>query len=274
VNALWEKEVLLLRGTFKIPPIKKGHRYRLRINDGDHVGAGGGHIVYINGKQLIEGKQCGGRGSGGKVKGAYITSEFLKDFQGGEVTVAIKTFLRFNSKYKVKPTTRTPQGKISLHLEEQKLPPMGDDLVTKSAAVVPMLSSQWQAMQGLEERDKPVGDQEFRWDGKFVTNPKLLGTWSLIGQVKTVEEFDPKKKPRRVRAPFARITFKDKAMTSELLWMWSGDTLMDLSKYQALKMQVKKIDDSEYLFVESGGFSTGNKPGWKSPLYVLKKQTR
>ena len=33
-----------------------------------------------------------------------------------------KTFLRFNDKYKVKPTQRMPQGKISLHIEEQKIP--------------------------------------------------------------------------------------------------------------------------------------------------------
>jgi len=272
VNTLWEKEVLLMRGTFKIPPLKKGHRYRLRINDGQHVGAGGGHVIYINGKELIEVKQGNGRGSGGQVKGAYITREFIEDFQSGQVTIAVKTFLRFNSKYKVKPTTRTPQGKMSLHLDEQKLPPMGDDLVTKSAGVVPMLSSAWQAVQGLEERDKPAGDQEFRWDGKFVMNPKILGSWNVIGQVKTIEEFDPTKKPRRVRAPFATLTFKDKAMTSDLLWMWSGDTLMDLSKFQALKMTVKTIGDERYLFVECGGFSTRHKPGWKSPLYVMRRK--
>ncbi|MFP6881607.1 MAG: DUF6288 domain-containing protein, partial [Roseibacillus sp.] len=50
VNTLWEKEVLLLRGAFKIPPLKEGHRYRLRVNSGEHVGAGGGHLIYINGK--------------------------------------------------------------------------------------------------------------------------------------------------------------------------------------------------------------------------------
>lgn len=59
VNTLWDKEVLLLRGTFKIPPPKEGHRYRLRVNDGNHVGNGGGHIIYINGKRLIEAKTSG-----------------------------------------------------------------------------------------------------------------------------------------------------------------------------------------------------------------------
>ena len=52
------------------------------------------------------------------------------------MTIAVISFLRFNDKYKVKPSERIPQGRISLHLEEQKLPPMGDDLVTRSAKVV------------------------------------------------------------------------------------------------------------------------------------------
>ena len=50
-----------------------------------------------------------------------------------EVTIAVMTFLRFGDKYKVKPAERIPQGKMSLHLEEQKLPPMGDNLVFRDA---------------------------------------------------------------------------------------------------------------------------------------------
>ncbi len=272
INTLWEKEVLLMRGTFKIPPIKKGRRYRLRINDGEHVGAGGGHIIYINGKELIEVKQGNGRGSGGQVKGAFITKEFLDDFQGGEVTVAVKTFLRFNSKYKVKPTTKTPQGKVSLHLEEQKLPPMGDDLVIKSAGVVAMLSSEWQAKQDPDDREQSSSAVKFRWDGKFTANPKVLGSWKVITEVAEIADFDPSKKVRKARHPlFTAITFKDRARTTNPMLVWSGDILMDLNKFQALKMQAKKIDGSEYLFVENGGFSTRNKPGWKSKLYVLKR---
>lgn len=134
-------------GTFQVPPLKPDHRYRVRVNDGEHVGAGGGHVIYINGKPLIEATQGNGRGAGGSPKGAYITREFLADFKSGKVTIAVKTFIRFNDKYKVKPSSRIPQGKISLHLDEQKLPPMGDDLLIKSAAVVAMLSSEWQAAQ-------------------------------------------------------------------------------------------------------------------------------
>ena len=273
INTLWENEVLLMRGTFKIPAIKEGHRYRLRVNSGEHVGAGGGHIIYINGKPLIEAKQGAGRGSGGRPKGAYITREFLEDFQRGEVTIAVKTFIRYNDKYSTMPSSRMPQGKISIHLDEQKLPPMGDDLVFKSAKVVPMLSSDWQAKQDPEVAENDPNDNRFRYDGKFVPNAKVMGSWKLIAQVTEVSEFDAAKKPGPVRnPPFSAITLQDGGQTSQPTWAWSGDTLMDLDRYQALKMLVKKVGEAEYLFIESGGFSTRNKPDWRSRWYVLEKQ--
>ena len=273
VNTLWPKEVLLMRGTFKVPPIKDGHRYRLSVNDGNHVGAGGGHIVYINGKQLIEQKVGNGRGSGGLPKGAYITKEFLSDFRSGNVTIAVKTFLRFNSKYKSKPTSRTPQGKISIHLDEQKLPPIGDDLVTKSATVVPMLSSKWQSMQDPEDREKSDAAEKYRYDGKFNLNAKVLGSWNVITEVATIGDFDPSlKRQRGARSPYKNMTFNDDGKTNDAMWIWTGDMLLGLDKYQALKMIPKTLEGTEYLFVEAGGFNARNKPGWKSKLYVLKRK--
>jgi hypothetical protein len=221
---------------------------------------------------LIEGKKGNGRGSGGLPKGAYITKAFLGDLQKGEVTLAVKTFLRFNSKYKVKPTSRDPQGKISIHLDVQKLPPMGDDLVLKSASVVPMLSTEWQGQQDPEDRVKSAMATKFRWDGKFIANPKVMGRWNIVTEVTEVAAFNPAKRVGRVRRPlFSTMTFKDGGMTHDTTWMWSGDTLMDLTKFQALKMQVKIVGGAEYLFVEAGGFGTRNKPGWKPKLYVLKR---
>ena len=55
-------------------------------------------------------------------------------------------------------------------------------------------------------------------------------------------------------------------------WLWSGDILMDLDRYQALKMRLENVDDEDYLFVEAGGFKTGNKPDWKTPFYVMKRR--
>ena len=222
---------------------------------------------------MIEAKTCNGRGSGGSPKGAYITKEFLDDFKGGEVTIAVKTFLRFNDKYKVKPSSRTPQGKISLHFDEQKLPPMGDDLVFKSASIVPMLSSEWQAKQNPDDRELSAAAVKFRYDGKFVANPKVLGSWNLVAQVAEIAEFDPKQKAVKVRnAPFSTITFRDGGATTDPTWLWSGDTLMDLNKYQALKITPKTIDGSDYLFIEAGGFSERHPVGWQSPWYVMKRK--
>ncbi|NQT89524.1 hypothetical protein HQ560_22330, partial [bacterium] len=245
-----------------------------RVNSAANVGNGGGYGVYINGKLWVEQPKCIGRGGGGKPNGAYVTKDFLQDFDGREVTLVVKTFLRFNDKYKVKPSTRVPQGRISLHLEEQKLPPMGDDLALKSAAVVPMLSSEWQAKQDPDDKELQAAAVKFRYDGTFVPNPTVQGTWTLIGQAPTIDEFAPGNKMRRVRSPFAAMTFKDNGRTDKPMWLWSGDTLMDLTRYQALKMKVKVVGGEDYLFIEAGGFSTRNKPGWQSPWYVLKRKAK
>jgi len=47
---------------------------------------------------------------------------------------------------------------------------------------------------------------------------------------------------------------------------------MDLTKFQALKMTSHNIQGEDYLFVESGGFGTRNKPGWQSQLLVLSRK--
>ena len=240
------------------------------MNDGNHVGSGGGHLIYVNGKPLIETKTCNGRGSGGLPKGAYITGDFLDDFRKGEVTLAAVTFLRFNDKYKVKPSSKDPQGKFSLHLEEQKLPPMGDELVYKSATLVPMLSMEWQAGQDPEDREKSATARKYRWDGQVVANPDVLGNWKVLTVVAAIEDFDSTRKTGNARNPlFTEITFQENGRTKHPTLIWSGDTLMDLSQYQALKIVARTLDGARYLFVEAGGFGTRNKPGWKPKLLVL-----
>ncbi len=272
IHTLWEKEVLLLRGTFKIPPLKPSHRYRLSVNDGNHVGSGGGHIVYINGKQLIESTTGNGRGAGGLPKGAFITKEFLDDLGSGEVTIAAMTFLRYNDKYKVKPTSEVPQGKFSIHLEQQKLPPMGDDLVRKSASVVPMLSSQWQAAQDPEDRERQAAAVKYQYDGKFASNDKLLGRWEAVGVVKAIDQFTPESRLNPRSAPFPSITINEGGATDRVDRMWSGDTMMDLSRYEALKMKVQEFGGDEYLFIEAGGFNARHPAGWQSPWAVFKRR--
>jgi hypothetical protein len=179
--------------------------------------------------------------------------------------------LRFNDKYKVKPSERIPQGKISLHLEEMKLPPMGDDLVLKSATVVPMLSSEWQAAQDPEDRERQAAAVKFRYDGRFRANPKVLGSWKTLGIVKTIDEFTTDKGLNPRGAKIAGITFKNNGDTDNATRLWSGNVLMDLTRYEALMMQLKTIDGDDYLFIEAGGFSERHPAVWQSPWYVMKR---
>jgi hypothetical protein len=103
-----------------------------------------------------------------------------------------------------------------------------------------------------------------------VANPQVLGGWKLVGQTATIEAFAPTAKPSPTNKPIATtLQLADKGETGNPLLIWSGDRMMDLSRYQALQMKTKKIADKEYLFVEAGGFSTKNKPGWTSPWFVF-----
>ena len=63
----------------------------------------------------------------------------------------------------------------------------------------------------------------------------------------------------------------DKGQTDNPVRLWSGDTLMDLERFQALKMITKTTAGAEYLFVEAGGFSDKNPVGWKTTLIVMKR---
>jgi hypothetical protein len=135
-----------------------------------------------------------------------------------------------------------------------------------------MLSSEWQSKQNPDDRELSATAVKFRWDGRFVANKTVLGAWTAIDQVATIDEFTLEKKMRRGRPSFTEMTFKDNGRTDKPMWGWSGDVLMDLTRYQALKMRIKKIDGSDYLFVETGGFSARNPVGWQSPWQVMKRK--
>jgi hypothetical protein len=134
-----------------------------------------------------------------------------------------------------------------------------------------MLSSRWQAKQDPDKAELQTEDDMFRYDGRFVSNPKVLGRWTIIDQVATIDEFNLDKQMNPGRPTFTEMTFKNNGLTGDGLRIWSGDTLMDLDRYQAQKMTVKRIDGNDYLFIEAGGFSTRNPVGWQSPWYVMKR---
>ena len=152
---------------------------------------------------------------------------------------------------------------------------MGDDLVLKSATLVPMLSSEWQAKQDPNDREQSASAVKFRWDGQFIANPEILGNWKVVTEVAEIDEFDPTKKVGKARNPlFLTMTFKEDGRTADPTWLWSADTLMDLNKYQALKIVPRTFAGDLYLFIEAGGFGTRNKPGWRPKWYVMKSQAR
>ena len=120
-KTLWSKEVILVRGTFAVPRLKEGHRYRILVGGSAHVNAGEGYAIWINGKLLAESKVGVGRRQGGQPRGAYISNEFRPEFEAGEVTIAAVSFLRYNHP---RHGLRPPRGHLSLRLEEQMLPPL------------------------------------------------------------------------------------------------------------------------------------------------------
>ena len=120
-RSLWEKEVLLVRRTFECPPFKDGYRYRIVVGGSAHVNAGEGYAIYANGKKLIEYPNGVGKRQGGQPRGAFIDKEFIKQFQGGKLTIAATSFLKY---YHPRNGSIPPQGHFNLWLEEMKIPPL------------------------------------------------------------------------------------------------------------------------------------------------------
>ena len=111
--------MLLTRGTFDIPALKDGHRYRLVVGGSAHVMTGEGYAIYVNGKLLAESKEGVPNRLGGLPRGGYVFNDLRGEFKGGKVTIAVMGFLQYASKSSLIP----PSGHLTLWMEEQKLPP-------------------------------------------------------------------------------------------------------------------------------------------------------
>jgi hypothetical protein len=131
MRTLWEKEALLVRGTFQFPPPKPGHRYRIVLATGTYPGAGDGYRIYVNGKLLAESKTGVGKWEGGTERGGLLTQEFLDEFAKGPVTIAATTFLRYGDRAVVQMPP-VPQGVFGIVVEEMKIPPL--DAAAQTAA--------------------------------------------------------------------------------------------------------------------------------------------
>lgn len=128
---LWEKEVLLMRQTFDVPPIMDGHVYRLILGGAGCDRSGEGFAIYVNGKLLTQADGGFFRYSG--IRGAYIYDDLLPEFRSGRVTISVINFLRYthfrnkttyfgpHPDYYAKPVP--PNGHVDVWMEEAKLSP-------------------------------------------------------------------------------------------------------------------------------------------------------
>jgi len=110
----------MLRGTFEFPPLAEDRRYRIVVGGSAHVNAGEGFALYVNGKLLAESQAGVGRRQGGQPRGGVITADFRDEFRGGEVTIAVHSFLRYNTPRGPIP----PRGHLSVWVEEAEVPPV------------------------------------------------------------------------------------------------------------------------------------------------------
>ena len=128
---LWEREVLLMRQTFNIPPIKEGHVYRLILGGAGCDRSGEGFAIYVNGKLLT--KANGGFFRYTGIRGGYVFRDTLPEFKSGRVTISIINFLRYthfrnkttyfgpHPDYYAQPVP--PNGHVNLWMEEARLSP-------------------------------------------------------------------------------------------------------------------------------------------------------
>lgn len=119
-RTLWEREVLLIRGTFDVPAFKEGHRYRVVVGGSNHVMSGEGYAIYANGKLLAESKSGVPNRAGGQPRGGHVYADLRGDFKGGKVTIAATSFLQFSKRL----MEGKPMGHLTVWIEEQKLPPV------------------------------------------------------------------------------------------------------------------------------------------------------
>jgi len=278
MKTLWEKEVLMIKGRFKFPPMQKGHSYRLLFGGASHVGMGNGPRVFINGKEMVNGKAKIRRGHGGRPRGKLLSPAMAKVFSGKEVELSAIGHLNLHHR------TKKMHSFLTVWMEEMKNPPVTRELAWEGLSQIPMRSTSWQQAQATDMAEIISEEGLYRFDGRFISNPKVIGTWSPLGVVSEIESFNSESVLEGGRPRYGSITFKEKGFTSLSTHYWSSDTLMEVSggksgKPLALKMVTKMIKDKSYLFIEVGDFTyyherqTYKQPRrWKSPWYVFVKK--
>ncbi|MBT8038393.1 MAG: PDZ domain-containing protein [Verrucomicrobiae bacterium] len=277
MKTLWDKEVLMIKGKFKFPPMKDGHSYRIIFGGASHVNVGDGPAIYINGRMIGRHSNPVRKRQGNRPRGNLIPRNMVAAFQGQEVELAAIAFMRMHKR------TKRMGNFLTIWIEEMKNPPVNDQLVKSGLMLLPMQSSAWQQAQETDEPEMITDDGLFYYDGKFTPNPKLLATWTSIGQVNAIEQFAPGKALDSTRPRYKSLTFKDNGFTDSSSHYWSGDILMEIlpgkAKPKALKMKILPIGGSDYLFIEAGGFTFyedrktyKQSRTWQCPWFVFKRK--
>lgn len=125
---LWDKEVLLMRQTFTVPPLDAAHRYRIVVGGAGHAWSGEGFALYVDGT-LISEATGGYYKGGGQTRGAIVYDELRPAFADGTVTIAVKAFLRRNGhRGKAAP----PSGHMSVWMESALLSPLALEVAAKA----------------------------------------------------------------------------------------------------------------------------------------------
>lgn len=257
-NTLWDKQILLMRTTLQVQPLKADHRYRLLLGGNIHSHQGGPVLVYINGKAVHQQGGYGGR-SREYCRGFFIDKEMAEEFKKGKVNIAIAAW-------------KSDKAYLSACLQEMKIPPLSESDFQKALPRMPMMCAVWQELQDSEASTADPNEGLYRYDGKFVDNSAIRGNWKIVDQVESIEEFTGDIKKKILKLPFETISFNSQGKTSVQDYVWTGNILIALEKTEALAMTPKTINGKLYLFVESGGFGVKNPKGWQSPLFVMEKK--
>jgi hypothetical protein len=120
-----DNDVVLIRQSFDLPPVKDGYRYRIRVHGSAHNNMGESYAIYVNGKLLFENRYGvnAWRRQGGSPRGVHVYPEFRELFKGGKVTIAVSSFAMDN----FEPHRFVPPGPaLSVWMEEMKIPPLGE----------------------------------------------------------------------------------------------------------------------------------------------------
>lgn len=116
---LWDKEVLLMQQKFKFGKFDANRRYRIVVGGAGHKWSGEGMALYINGKLASE-AASGNYKNGGGPRGAFVFEDLEQELMNGEVTIAVKSFLRRSSHLS---REAPPTGHLSVFLQSALLPP-------------------------------------------------------------------------------------------------------------------------------------------------------